>query len=111
MSEFNLDTKVTQEDIDEGERGNCERCMVACALNRALSVRLAKPVYVSIGEFWGEVLELEGGHVYRIGMVRMPRIVTRNINEWDNGGRVEPFEFSARVELHDRPVYRPTIGR
>lgn len=73
--------RVTQEDIDNGERGNCELCPIAHAMSRELgcAVDVSGPCAV----------------VYIHGPVEipLPQEARNFILDFDNVEPVQPFEF------------------
>ena len=76
---------VTQDDIDKGSRGESCKCPVALALKRAVphsdGVEVCEHFFVfhDAGVRWFTSL--------------LPLEVVRFVEEFDAGGKVEPFEF------------------
>ena len=78
--------RVTQEDIDAGERADCVRCPVARAVCR--DVPGAVDAWVGYGNI--DVVVLPDVVVRR---ARTPDHVVLAIVEFDSSGVMEPFEF------------------
>jgi hypothetical protein len=78
--------KVTQEDIDNGQRKSCSCCPVALAMKRVLDIDVKvgdnKFVLTSSDEF--TILEL-------------PKEARIFIDAFDNDELVEPFEFEINL--------------
>lgn len=77
---------VTQEDIDQGERGSCLKCAVALAIHRATQ-REIEVGYFTAGEHdcnWNEVISL-------------PPLATQFIADFDLGAPVTPFSFELDI--------------
>ena len=78
-----LTIRVTQEDIDDGERRNGEQCPIALAMSRALG-----DDYVSVGD------EYVTGSVYDWELSRTAR---QWVRRYDDGLRVAPATFRVSV--------------
>lgn len=77
--------KVTQEDINEGEKRNCSNCPVSLAIQRAIGNKL-----VTVGSYGS----------WRINGLKQSNLgekVSKWIRGFDKGGDVVPFEFE--IEL------------
>lgn len=87
---------VTQDDIDNGQIGECSRCPVARAMIRALNIpedveNLEDVLLVGV---LGYALYQNGDYQQ---MIKLPESATRFINAFDEGCFVEPFEFAVAV--------------
>jgi hypothetical protein len=71
--------KVTEDDIKHGERGICNTCPVARAIRRATGAK-----YIAVDWCAIDI----GDKLYDT-----PRSAARFIYDFDNGLKVEPFEF------------------
>jgi hypothetical protein len=90
-----LTISVTDEDIQYGERLNCEDCPVARAALRELNAHHGSTL-VEVGPhmltYW--IAEYNGA----VGIeIHLPDEVGDRISAYDNGGTMEPFAFAVDV--------------
>jgi hypothetical protein len=78
--------EVTQEDIDNGLRGNCRQCPIALVVARSTGA-----LYVSVnsGIQWSYFRGCVSPEHWR----RIPLEVFRFMSDFDRGRPVEPFSF------------------
>ncbi len=81
--------EVTQNDIDEGRRGECELCPVARAIKRASGSHC---VYVDPTEV------LLGENVLEATWTKLPEEAAQFIEDYDNMQPVDPFSFNLNIE-------------
>lgn len=74
---------VTEKDIRKGVRTSCRFCPIARAAKRAFK---AVSVAVVSGKLFVESKE-------EVGMYLLPKSADDFIDAFDNGSKVEPFEF------------------
>lgn len=85
---------VTAEDIANGCRYKARRCPTARALERALGERVSVgPVLLADGEVWRAVLLDRPG-----AFVVLPNVCVVQINAFDDGRLMSPFEFEIEVK-------------
>lgn len=82
--------KVTGEDVDKGEFGDCHSCPIARATARYFGV---DSEYVSVGRFHLEVMA-KG----RLLKARMPLAARVFVRDFDGGEFVRPFVFTADMD-------------
>lgn len=75
---------VTQDDIDNGHRNDCERCPVAIAIRRCIDV----PYGVDVGG--------NTRIITPIGNFKYPSTVRKFIHNFDNQLTVKPFTFNLK---------------
>ena len=78
--------QVTQEDIDEGERGHCYYCPVALAIGRTLNRRN----FIYVG---GQGIR----DVAKWVIETLPPGVLDFVCKFDNGEPVSPFSFELEI--------------
>lgn len=78
--------EVTQNDIDDGVRGNCANCPVALAIGRAFKSRI-----VSVGA----IARVHVWETDRTLYATFPENVYRFMGDFDNLYPVKPFSFEA----------------
>ena len=82
--------RVTREDIDNGEAGDCDRCPVALAL-----LRHTNADEVTVGNCGVDIFH-DSGLVVDYG-VDLPEVARDFIKKFDTGRDVEPFEFEVDI--------------
>jgi hypothetical protein len=80
--------EVTQEDIEKGERGECEKCALALAVSRVTKYR------VEIGLYEAEFYD---GPELCVGSSDLPIAAMVFVERFDNGHPVSPFTFPLEV--------------
>jgi hypothetical protein len=83
--------KVTQEDIDKGNRDSLEDCPIALALVRELKLDIVgkRDVVAVYGKG-------RGAHIWRGQQeysYKLPKNIEALIEDFDSGDKIEPFEF------------------
>lgn len=81
--------KVTQEDIDLGEKLNCNECPVARAMSRAFDCKISTSSCYYRKE---DKIKIHNIH-------NLPVIVQNFIEKFDTALNIEPFEFEVGDEL------------
>lgn len=84
---MNLTVDVTQEDINHGERGNCNSCPVARAIQRASGHECRA------GGSQITIKPENGRNLYLV----TPEAAWRFMYDFDMGRKVEPFSFTLRL--------------
>lgn len=86
--------EVTKEDIEKGERKDGIHCPVARAVCRVFGEPLGQiGVPTNTIEYFGTT----NRELYEAGEVRLPYLVSRKIEEFDNGCSMEPFSFEVEI--------------
>lgn len=80
-----MKVSVTEQDIKEGEKGNCWHCPVALALKRATGREVS-------------VRALNWGFKDGAGFYDLPQSARLFINEFDRWGKEEPFSFEVDID-------------
>jgi hypothetical protein len=114
-----ITVRVTQEDIDEGVRHNCDRCPVALATSRGISQREGRPhaevvEYVEVAEGCAYIIPSESPCAYviqcelstvplhmrrtKLRCTDVPRIAADFIQDFDSGQPVTPLTFDLTFE-------------
>lgn len=78
---------VTQADIDAGEKGDCGKCPIALAVDRAIP----GAINISVGDDM-IVFQLSGGY-NGVLIGETPKVAVDFIGLFDEGCRVQPFSF------------------
>lgn len=78
---------VTQEDIDSGHKNSCSRCPVALAVGRIFPNN----------EMMDVVECIRVGYKGSYTEYAITKQTNRFINDFDNGEKVSPFKFRARL--------------
>lgn len=86
--------EVTQQDIDDGKRSNCNECPIALAASRALKDKIEFN-YVHVNPrscgFWKE------DDPYFMGAINLPPNARAFVHKFDNDIPVKPFKFSGKL--------------
>ena len=95
--------QVTKEDIEKGERGSCEWCPVALAIQRTYDLKNGKDKMVTVDEdgvgIWQDSVEKH---------YRLPLIARDFIHDFDNSDikseQLKPFSFKIgkRIKISER---------
>lgn len=88
---------VTQQDIDAGERYQCDRCPVALALTRTLP-----GAFVEVGNNYIRLRRFSESHS---NYLTTPDAVEGFIVAFDSGQPVDPFAFA--LDIPDRFLAHP----
>ena len=86
--------KVTQDDIDKGERETCRRCPIALALNRLLAL----PAEVRLGNVRSSANIVTSYHPKYWPTLPLPAECKRFIKIFDGRGPVTPFDFPLTID-------------
>jgi hypothetical protein len=79
-----VEINVTDEDIKNGERADCELCPIACAARRAgIDYALVNTTYILVGPM-----------AVRIAL---PTEAQAFVIEFDSGQPVQPFTFTIQI--------------
>jgi hypothetical protein len=81
--------RVTQEDIDEGTKGDCTFCPIALAVDRALGGECCVAVTIF------DVYITENAHAE---VFPLPSEARQFIQRFDKGKPVSPFEFELDLD-------------
>ncbi len=82
--------QVTQEDINQGVRQECEKCPIALAVIRAIGPQAAT-MRISVDDAWVDIGEESWC---------LPRSAARFVSDFDSGKAVTPFEFELTEKLY-----------
>lgn len=99
MSGEKITVEVTQEDIDLGFRGMCNRCPVALAMNRATGAKLGSRESFTVGSIKALCGDGKGGLL----QFELPESVRIAINNYDRGGKMVLMSFSVSIPMTPCP--------
>ena len=74
--------KVTQEDINNGEKSSCTGCPIALALRRKFRAAKQVEVGTSMVNIWYDE---------KLKQIKLPKSITTFIERFDDGCGVQPF--------------------
>ena len=96
--------QVTKEDIEKGERGSCEWCPVALAIQRTYDLKNGKDKMVIVEGSYAEIWDKNNGEQ----QYQLPQIARDFIHDFDNSDikseQLKPFLFKIgkRININER---------